>query len=73
MEAREFCTCTDHKCPFNPVNNNKGCDLCILKCLKLNEIPSCFFKKISLEKPEKDDYTFKGFAKFVEKFYTNKY
>ena len=53
MDAREFCTCTDHKCPFNPVNNEKGCNLCVLKCLKQNEIPSCFFKKISAEKPEK--------------------
>ncbi len=67
MESREFCTCTDHKCPLNPVNHDKGCDLCIAKCLKLNEIPSCFFKKISTERPENEDYTFKGFADFTKK------
>lgn len=69
MNAKEFCTCTDHKCPFNPANHDKGCDLCVLKCLKLNEIPSCFFKKISSERPDNEDYTFKGFADFVEKYY----
>ena len=69
MDAREFCTCTDHKCPFNPVNNEKGCNLCVLKCLKQNEIPSCFFKKISAEKPENEDYSFKGFADFTNKYY----
>ena len=31
MNAKEFCSCTDHKCPFNPVNHDKGCDLCISK------------------------------------------
>lgn len=67
MNVKEFCSCTDHKCPFNPVNHDKGCDLCISKCLKLNEIPSCFFKKISTERPENEDYTFKGFADFTVK------
>ena len=69
MKAKEFCTCTDLKCPFNPIVNDKGCDLCILKCLKLDEIPSCFFNKISLEKPENGDYTFGGFKNFVEKYW----
>ncbi|MDY4006935.1 MAG: DUF6485 family protein [Fusobacterium varium] len=49
------------------MNHDKGCDLCISKCLKLNEIPSCFFKKISTERPENEDYTFKGFADFTVK------
>ena len=34
MEAKEFCTCTDYKCPNNPINHNKGCTLCIIKCLR---------------------------------------
>lgn len=68
MEAKDFCTCGDYKCPNNPVNNEKGCTLCVLKCLKANEIPTCFFKKLSEERPENEDYTFKGFAKFVEKY-----
>ena len=69
MKAAEFCTCTDQQCPFNPVNHSKGCDLCVRKCLKQNEIPSCFFKKISLKVPENEDYTFKGFADFANKYY----
>lgn len=24
MNPKEFCSCTDHKCPFNPVNHDKG-------------------------------------------------
>lgn len=65
---KNFCTCTDYSCPFNPKNHDKGCDLCILNCLTKKEIPSCFFKKISLEKPENNDYTFNGFANFVKKY-----
>lgn len=72
MSEKHFCSCTDHKCPMNPVNHDKGCDLCVQKCLKLNEIPSCFFKKISLDRPENEDYTFKGFATFVEKYLKEK-
>lgn len=68
MTAKEFCTCNDHKCPFNPVNHDRGCELCIAKCLQLNEIPSCFFKKISFEKPEGEIYTFQSFANFVNKY-----
>ena len=72
MSEKHFCSCTDHKWPMNPVNHDKGCDLCVQKCLKLNEIPSCFFKKISLDRPENEDYTFKGFAAFVEKYLKEK-
>ena len=25
MTAKEFCTCTDHKCPLNPINHDRGC------------------------------------------------
>ncbi len=61
-----FCSCTDTKCPLNPVNHDKGCDLCIQKCLKDNEIPSCFFNKVNKNVEDKD-YTFMGFAKHVQK------
>ena len=61
-----FCTCADHSCPLNPANHDKGCDLCIQKCLTLGEIPSCFFNAVcAAEKPE--GYTYRGFADFVEK------
>ena len=32
-----FCTCTDHKCPNNPVNHDRGCTPCIAKCLHQGE------------------------------------
>ncbi len=61
-----FCTCADRACPLNPANHEKGCDLCIQKCLQLGEIPSCFFNAVTTaERPEA--YTYQGFAKFVEK------
>lgn len=63
-ENKSFCTCTDLACPLNPANHNKGCDLCIQKCLKLKEIPSCFFKDINTEK-KPDGYTYRDFADFV--------
>ncbi len=62
----DFCTCSDHSCPLNPVNHHRGCDLCVQKCLKLGEIPSCFFNAVcDGEKPE--GYTYQGFADFVTK------
>ena len=45
-DPREFCTCTDTKCPNHPVNHEQGCSLCILKNLSRKEIPACFFKSI---------------------------
>ena len=47
--AKEYCTCTDYKCPCHPVNHDQGCNLCILKNLKQKEIPSCFFHDIDCE------------------------
>ncbi len=55
-DPREFCTCTDTKCPNHPVNHEQGCSLCILKNLSRKEIPACFFKSIDHEKPTKDWY-----------------
>ena len=46
MSSVPFCTCPDHACPCNPVNHDKGCVLCVAKCLNENEIPVCFFRKI---------------------------
>lgn len=63
-----FCTCGDHDCPFNPhnpVNQGKGCDLCITKCLKNGEIPNCFFKAVNDRKKPEGGYTYRHFAEFV--------
>ncbi|MDE6276103.1 MAG: hypothetical protein K2M75_06165 [Clostridia bacterium] len=58
----EFCTCKDTKCPLNPANHDKGCSLCIAKCLKLREIPSCFFNLADPEMKKRQSYTFEDFA-----------
>ena len=62
----KFCTCKDAKCPFNPVNHEKGCSPCVAKCLKAGEIPNCFFKAVN-DKEKPDNYTYKDFADFVMK------
>ena len=36
--AKEYCTCTDTKCPCHPVNHDQGCNLCIQKNLRQKEI-----------------------------------
>ncbi len=45
MSAASFCTCTDFKCPLHPTNHDKGCDPCISKNLRKDEIPTCFLIK----------------------------
>lgn len=60
----KFCTCKDTKCPFNPVNHEKGCSPCVAKCLKDGEIPNCFFKAVN-DQDKPDNYTYKDFADFV--------
>ena len=65
-DAKEFCTCTDYKCPCHPINHDQGCNLCILKNLKQKEIPSCFFHDIDCEKPTPDWY-YQDFAALVDK------
>ena len=63
-DAKEFCTCTDHACPFNPVNHDQGCSPCILKNLTEKEIPSCFHKDIDYPKPTAN-YHYEDFAALV--------
>ena len=63
-DPKEFCTCTDYKCPFNPVNHDQGCSPCILKNLKMKEIPSCFYHDIDCPKPT-DEYHYEDFAALV--------
>lgn len=65
-DAKEFCTCTDHRCPCHPLNHDRGCDLCIAKNLKQREIPGCFFRSIDCEKPT-SGWHYEDFAALVEK------
>ena len=59
-----FCTCTDYSCPLHPTNHDKGCAPCIAKNLSKNEIPSCFFRRVSPNK-KGGTYFFEDFAKAV--------
>lgn len=65
-EAKDFCTCTDLQCPNHPVNHDQGCTLCILKNLRMKEIPGCFFRDIPCEKPT-SEWHYADFAALVEK------
>ena len=62
----EFCTCDSLDCPNHPNNHDMGCTPCILKNLKLKEIPSCFF---NMADPDgiRDGYYFENFAEAVLK------
>ena len=53
-DAKEFCTCTDYKCPNHPVNHDKGCTFCIQKNLRQKEIPACFFHDIDKNLRQKE-------------------
>ncbi len=64
-DAREFCTCTDTKCPCHPANHDLGCTLCVQKNLRQREIPVCFFRSIDCEKPT-PDWHYEDFAALVE-------
>ncbi len=59
-----FCTCSDHACPMNPVNHDRGCTPCIEKNLRLREIPSCFFHLLGHIEGQ-TGYFFEDFAKAV--------
>ena len=63
-DAKSFCTCRDTKCPFNPVNHDKGCTMCVAKSLSRGEIPSCFFNKADPERTN-TEYFFEDFARVV--------
>ncbi|MBR1455723.1 MAG: hypothetical protein IJ594_01015 [Oscillospiraceae bacterium] len=58
-----FCTCGDLQCPFHPSKHDRGCSPCIVKNLKLGEIPNCFFDKAGIK--ESADYSYQSFARAV--------
>lgn len=66
MSSVSFCTCVDHECPMHPVNHDKGCTPCIAKNLNEGDIPVCFFRKLKPDMDRKQDYSVRGFARFVE-------
>lgn len=60
-----FCPCTDYKCEFNPVNHDKGCNLCVEDSVKTREIPKCFFLKVADNLEGIEDWSFEAFAKLI--------
>ena len=60
-----FCPCTDAGCAFNPINHDKGCNLCVEDSLKCREIPKCFFKEAGGDIDAITDWSFENFAKIV--------
>ena len=65
-DAKQFCTCTDTKCPCHPANHDQGCTPCIAKNLKEGEIPTCFYRAIDHPKPT-DGWHYADFAALVER------
>ncbi|MEA4920323.1 MAG: DUF6485 family protein [Clostridiaceae bacterium] len=67
MDKHEYCTCRDKSCPMHPSNHDKGCTPCIMKNLRLGEIPSCFFNKVTDDIDSVQSFSMEGFAKEVYK------
>lgn len=66
--AQFFCTCGDTKCPYNPGNpknaaEGRGCTGCIVKNLRMGEVPSCIFKTVG-DTAGWEDYSIQGFVDF---------
>jgi len=59
-----FCTCTNFDCQLNPKNHSSGCDLCIKDSLEVDEIPTCFFRRISADISDVKEFTFESFVDF---------
>lgn len=59
-----FCTCKNFECPLHPTKHEKGCAPCIIKNLKLREIPNCFFDLTGKAAWRRGD-SLKDFARLV--------
>ena len=62
--AKDFCTCTDLKCPCHPANHDRGCDLCIQKNLKQKDALIAFSEQLTEKNYEKKS----GFSDRLKKF-----
>ena len=61
------CPCDNSSCEFNPVNHDKGCDLCIASSVEDREIPKCFFQVAGGDIGSIEDWSFENFANIVLK------
>ncbi|HZK02104.1 MAG TPA: DUF6485 family protein [Anaerovoracaceae bacterium] len=62
-----FCPCDDYECECNPINHDKGCNLCIEESVKDREIPKCFFLGVVDNIDGIEDWSFEAFARLVLK------
>lgn len=62
-----FCNCPVESCVNHPVNHSAGCDMCIEKNLRQDEIPACFFLKVSKEVNDLRDFSTASFVEFFLK------
>ncbi len=67
ISSTPFCPCKDTSCQFNPMNHDKGCNLCVEDSLKCSEIPKCFFQAAGGDIDVITDWSFESFAKIVNK------
>ena len=64
MNASLFCACQNTACSLHPTRHDKGCTPCIVKNLKLHELPNCFFQQVSGSEARTGD-SFRDFAALV--------
>ena len=60
----KHCTCGNLSCPLHPTKHDKGCTPCIVKNLRLGEMPNCFFNLVANSDKRSGD-TFEDFARLV--------
>lgn len=65
-KLKNFCTCDNFVCPLHPTRHEKGCTPCIIKNLRLKEVPNCFFKLVENSETRTGD-SFEDFADMVMK------
>lgn len=66
MASVTFCPCVDYECSANPVNHDQGCTPCVQNCLQDRDIPVCFFRALEPDMEREQDYSYRGFAAFIE-------
>lgn len=62
--SSNLCTCDNSNCPLHPTKHDNGCTPCIMKNLKLKEVPNCFFHLLENANSRTGD-SFVDFAKLV--------
>ncbi len=64
-KSAAFCPCDDYQCEYNPINHDKGCNLCVESSVRDREIPKCFFLVATDDISDIEDWSFEAFARLV--------